>query len=1068
MVTVNLILTIALAALSGQAGPVPVSCCGDEAVTVGGTSILELVDPEGDLTIDDVRAPERASGWTLNTNGVPSRGYSSEARWFWFTIINSTTQRQLIVLEVGWPVMQEVDVHIVGEQVAHHVSGAGRLFGLRPLPYHHLAVPYELGPGERADVYARIKTNTPLQFPVRIHEESSFHETASTSGTLWGIYFGFMLLIAAYNLVLFLRLRETSHLYLSLFVVCLSGLQAAFSGHAQQYLFPRAPAFNLLALPIFLNATLLTGIIFTMRFLELRRIARRFNWYFLAAGAVAGINLVVVTFISPGTATALGNILAVPVCLGAVTAGWYLSLKGYSSAKIYSVAWVLFLLGATALALNKLGILAYNMVTEYGWSVGAMLKAVLLSLALAYSVEKLKKQQEEIRGLVDQRTAELKEQTRVAESAREEAEAARREADELRKEAEQNAEKLEILDKHKTAFFQNVSHELRTPLTLILNPLDQATKELPGNRNIKVAARNARRLLRLVNQLLDFQKLEAGKKELKLEPVNLVYFAYISGSYFRSACASKNIDFRVSLDGQDLTKESSDKNTVFVQGESDALEKVAFNYLSNALKHTPHGGRIELGLRIQDDKVRLFVKDTGPGISEKNQRDLFKIFSQVGDPVSREVEGTGLGLALVKELTESMHGQVGVESAEGQGSRFWSEFPRCEPPETDTQPARGDFEVREWLLDGGKEGTDPGKREDGQAIEEGLGQVVLVVDDLADMRVLISNTLKNRNYRILTSPDGKRGLELAEKHRPDLIITDWMMPVMNGPEFIRKLKGDASFASIPVVLLTARSDEESKLLGTEIGADAFIGKPFNDLELVSMVRNLLQLKAREHEVEGLNRQLVENVLKRFLPPDLVDQIISGQKSLEHEPKSTSATILFSDLTGFTEISSTIRAARMARILNDYFSRMTDVIFANGGTIDKFIGDAIMVIFGAPLPLSPEEQAERATRCAQEMQVAMTELNREWQAEGIPDFKMRIGVHHGPVVVGNFGSSKRSEYTAIGPTVNLASRIESLCEPGQVFISGTLFDYLPEERAKLVGEFDIKGVKGQRHIYRLIT
>jgi signal transduction histidine kinase/class 3 adenylate cyclase len=1057
---VNLILTIALATLTAQGGPTPVACCGDAAIDVGGTSIFELVDPGGELTFEDVSAPERVSGWTLNINGVPSRGYSSQAHWFWFAIFNDTAEPQSIVLEIGWPVMNEVDVYFAGEQVSRYSSGSGRLFSLRPLPYHNLAVPHGLGPGERVDVYTRIRTDAPLQFPVKIHPRASFYRTASTSGIMWGIYFGFMLLIAAYNLVLFLSLRETSHLYLSMFVVCLSGLQATFSGHVQQYLFPSAPAVNLLALPIFLNATLLTGILFTVRFLELRKTARRFHWFFLAAGAAAGVNLVVVALFSPGTSTALGNILAVPICLGAVSAGGYLGLKGHSSARIYSFAWVLFLLGATALALNKLEILPCNVVTEYGWSVGAMLMAVLLSMALANSIEKLKRQQEEIQGLVDQRTAELNEQTQVAQSAREEAE-------QLRKEAEQTAEKLEILDKHKTAFFQNVSHELRTPLTLILNPLDQATRELPGNRNIEVAAKNARRLLRLVNQLLDFQKLEAGKKELKLEPINLVYFAYISGSYFRSACASKNIDFKVSIDGQDLTKETSDEKAVFVQGESDALEKIAFNYLSNALKHTPNGGRIEFGLRVSGDKVRLFVKDNGSGISEKNQQELFKIFSQVGDPVSREVEGTGLGLALVKELTESMRGQVGVESAEGKGSQFWSEFLVCEPPETDVREAGSEFEVREWLLDGGKEAADSADQEDRQAPEEGPGQVVLVVDDLADMRLLISNTLKNRNYRILTAPDGKRGLELAAKHRPDLIITDWMMPVMNGPEFIKKLKSDASLASIPVVLLTARSDEESKLLGTELGADAFIGKPFNDLELVSMVRNLLQLKAREHEVEGLNRQLIENVLKRYLPPDLVDQIISGKKSLEHEPKSTAATILFSDLTGFTEISSTIRAARMARILNDYFSKMTDVIFANGGTIDKFIGDAIMVIFGAPLPLKSEDQAERATRCAQEMQAAMAELNREWTAEGIPDFKMRIGIHHGPVVVGNFGSNKRSEYTAIGPTVNLASRIESLCEPGQVFISGTLYDYLPEERARLVGEFDIKGVKGQRHIYRLL-
>ena len=288
---------------------------------------------------------------------------------------------------------------------------------------------------------------------------------------------------------------------------------------------------------------------------------------------------------------------------------------------------------------------------------------------------------------------------------------------------------------------------------------------------------------------------------------------------------------------------------------------------------------------------------------------------------------------------------------------------------------------------------------------------------------------------------------------------------MSGPDLIQELKNGSGLAAIPVVLLTAKSDEESKLIGTGIGADAFLGKPFNDDELTSTVHNLLKLKTREREVDDLNKLLTENVLKRYLPPSLVDDIVAGRASLEQEPKATVATILFSDLSGFTLLTNKLRAGKMARLLNEYLAVMTDVIYDHGGTIDKFIGDAIMVIFGAPVEMSPVEQAERASQCALAMYRSLETLNQRWGEENIPEISMRIGVHQGPVVVGTFGGEKRSDYTAIGPTVNVASRIETACTP-EVFISGELFDCLPETMAEEAGEFELKGMTGAQTLFRL--
>ena len=242
---------------------------------------------------------------------------------------------------------------------------------------------------------------------------------------------------------------------------------------------------------------------------------------------------------------------------------------------------------------------------------------------------------------------------------------------------------------------------------------------------------------------------------------------------------------------------------------------------------------VALGLEARDNKARFYVKDTGPGISAEGQR-LFQVFSQVDETTTRAYEGTGLGLALVKSLVEEMHGEVGVESTRARA--------RCSGPSSHsaTHPSR----ATNWILRS-KTGWWPTKARPGSEdtgvfksldlAAQGEGELVLVVDDLADMRELIAGLAQEEELPGRDGPNGKRGLEIA---RELVIITDWMMPQMSGPELIEAAKKDAVLQSVPIVLLTAKSDEESKLIGTEIGADAFLGKPFNDQELGSLVRNL--------------------------------------------------------------------------------------------------------------------------------------------------------------------------------------------------------------------------------------
>ncbi|MBF0443113.1 MAG: response regulator, partial [Oligoflexales bacterium] len=574
-------------------------------------------------------------------------------------------------------------------------------------------------------------------------------------------------------------------------------------------------------------------------------------------------------------------------------------------------------------------------------------------------------------------------------------------------------------------------------------------------------------LYRLVNQLLDFQKLSSKKTRIKLQPINIFEFIRICSEYFISICFSRNISLCLDMKNND---------NIFILGQLDALEKIAFNYFSNALKHTPEGGTIDLVLGSTDSHVSFCVRDSGPGISRENLTKLFKIFSQTEDSAAGEYEGSGLGLALVKELTEAMNGEVFVESTLGQGAMFGVRFKKYYPDECEADSENMDgkkmesvnlaeFKPKIWNIEGMENLPFSEDQQEEKEDLTGEGRLILIIDDLKDMRDLIARLLKRKSYRIITAKDGQEGLKKIESHRPDLVIVDWMMPKFTGPELIEKMVSRSDLKSIPTILLTAKSDEESKIEGIRKGAHAYLGKPFEEIELLSIVENLINLKEGEEKIRELNRNLTENVLKRFLPHKLVADIVSGKKVLDDKPKLIDVTIMFADIVGFTDIVQEIGPVRISPLLNDYLEKMTDIIFEFGGTVDKFMGDGIMVMFGAPEEKKPEVQVKDAVDCAIAMQEALKDFNVKWSKNRRFEFAMRIGIHRGSGIVGSFGGKKRSEYTVIGPVVNIASRIEGVTSPGEIFFSSQVRDNLHLNEWEKAGTFNLKGI-GETILYKI--
>lgn len=623
----------------------------------------------------------------------------------------------------------------------------------------------------------------------------------------------------------------------------------------------------------------------------------------------------------------------------------------------------------------------------------------------------------------------------------------------------QQAQQLLELDRQKTEFFQNLSHEFRTPLTLTIGPLESAiekSQSLPLEQSV-IALRNCRRLLRLVNQLLDIQRLDAGKMQACFRPCNLVEFTSQTIDAFRPYCDRKNIHLFMGF---------SECPEIYLDLEK--FDKVLYNLLSNAMKFTPSNGSVTVNIATEPDGKHciLSVHDTGIGIREDQIPFLFDRFRQAEGSVNRSYEGSGLGLSLVKELVNLHGGNISVTSDYGYGTTFAIAIPTGKQhlPADQVTSLPADLQISRASVELADLETDLGLEEDlfinDSEHEESPHTPtakILIVDDNRDLRGYLRRVLNQAGYSVISAHNGAHGYTQAQEHRPDLIVTDLMMPQVSGLDLIAMIRADQQLSGIPMILLTAKANEETRIEGTEMGADAYLAKPFNDRELLAEVRNLLALKTNERRVAQLNLYLTESVLKRFLPPSLVAKAATGELSLDLRPEPRMITVLFTDIVGFTSLANTLRSRRVAELLNQYLGAMTEAIFANGGTVDKFMGDGIMALFGAPEDCSPNEQVRRAVQTAKHMQRSLAQLNEQWATQGIPTVRFRCGIHQGTAVVGMFGSAERSDYTAIGPTVNIAARIQSAAEPDCILVSAAVADYLNDEELRKREPLKLKGV-----------
>ena len=506
----------------------------------------------------------------------------------------------------------------------------------------------------------------------------------------------------------------------------------------------------------------------------------------------------------------------------------------------------------------------------------------------------------------------------------------------------------EEANKAKLQFFTNISHELRTPLTLIADPVNYIIHDDNLNSQqrsmLQIVQRNVLVLTQLVSEILDFRKVQNGKMELRLSDFNLAESMKQWIKLFSASAQKKHI--AISMDAPD---------TIMLRADQDKIERICYNLLSNALKYTSEGGEISLMAKEEDGRVMISVADNGCGISSDELPYIFDRFYQA----KNAGRGTGIGLAIVKAFTELHHGEVSATSIEGKGSTFTIHIPVRQKGEVTNQPT----EKIEQLVEPSSAEEVPNQA---RHIDELIQPYqtdkpeVLIIDDNIDIRTYLRSVLSEK-YNVSEAADGKVGLELARKIVPDIVLSDIMMPVMDGLAFCQQLKTDKAISHIPVILLTARSLDEQRAEGYEHGADAYLSKPFSLRLLLSRIDNLIESRKKlnqtwskgveDDEIGNISNEIDKSFLKQ-LRKIIQENLANSDLSVEQigDEIGLSRVQLYRKvkaLTGYSPVEI-VRKARLTRarhLLQTTERTVSEVAYAVGFSTPSYFSKCYKDEFG---------------------------------------------------------------------------------------------------------------------------
>lgn len=973
-----------------------------------GLNLQAFRDPSNQLTIDTVQEMPFSAVDSVN----PSFGFSDDAIWLRFSVHADYLQEREWVLEVAHPLLDRVELYSPVAEQGWEVKLAGDKVpeSERDLNLRSIAFRLDLKPNKTEQHYIRISSGSSIVAPVTITEKGRYLGHTASTETGLGLFYGSLLVMALFNLVLFVAMRDSTYLLYSVAVVATVLFQASLSGHAQHYLWPQHPQWSNPMSLFALVGLIVSTFWFSIRFLNTKKNVPIFHWILIGV-IISGLGLIpVYFFLGYSKAISLGAVHSVIASIIALAAGIWCLRKHVYSAKFFVLARTGFCIGSILTAGRQLGAFPDMFITEHGMRIGSLLESVLLAFALSDRYNLLRAEKEEAQ--------------------------------------QQTADELMRLDKLKDEILANTSHELRTPLQGIIgvseSMLDGAAGELsePARHNLSMMVSSGKRLSRLVDDILDFSRLKTHELRLDSKPVDLKVATDIVVTLLQPLLSAKPVTL--------VNKIEPDLPAVLA--DESRLQQILTNIIGNAIKFTD-AGEIHVYAETDDHgMVQVGVSDSGIGIAEDEQVTIFDSFQQAEGSDTRLRGGTGLGLSVTKQLVELQGGQIFVSSVLGEGSTFSFTLPA-----TDLAVDPDAHETVSSSLEGIVLDT--------TAVSEGaltpalVGDSentirILVVDDEPINQQVLSNHLSLAHYSTVQAMNGAEALALLDAGENfDLVLLDVMMPNMSGYEVCERIRQSHLATELPIIMVTAKTQSDDLVTGLSMGANDYIAKPFSKKELLARIQTHLGLM----QINTAYGNFVPREFLRHLGKEsIIDVRLGDNVELE-------IAVMWSDIRGFSTLLESMSPEDSFDFINGYFSRMGPVIREHGGFINSFVGDAILALY-VDGPTSAVAAALASCR-------RLDEYNVERAAKGRNPIRAGFAVHIGPARLGVVGELQRRQGEVFSDAINLTSRIEVLTKlyQSRVIISADVVDRLPVNTYSLrkLDKVRVKGRNAEVELYEVL-
>lgn len=755
-----------------------------------GHSIDVFEDVRGTADIADITSVALADSFHRHDRDVLNAGYSRSVFWIRLDLDYRPQESQdpaPWLLELAYPPLDRLDLYLPGADGKYQLAqrtGDTLPFASRPISLTNYLFDLKLAPGKPLRVYLRLESQGSIQAPLTLWSPKAYMENLPGNVYVLGIIYGVLLVMLVYNLFIFVSVRDTSYLYYILYIASFGLYQVSVNGAGIEYFWPDSPWWANAATPFLIGSASLFGCQFARSFLHTREHSPWVDRTLLALMAVGALVMLLAFSASYALSLRLATYLALAFVVVIFSAGILAWLRGMRVARYFIFAWTAFLLGGTINTLMVLGFLPNVFFTMYSGQIGSALEVGLLSLALADRINAMK----------EERTRILQESSRKLEQLN-----------------------LELANSNrlKDEFLATVTHELRTPMSGVIGSLE-LMQTVPMDVELaqyqKTATGSARDMMRMVNDILALIELQAGKLYPRREPFSLRGLFDSLRAQYAPRAEAKGLRFDLQLD-ENLPDT--------LEGDAGKLAQTLGYLLDNAIKFTHQGG---VSLRVdgqrQSDGValRVAVQDSGIGFETPANDALYQRFHQLDGSLTREYGGLGIGLALCRQLTELLGGQLQHHSSPGRGSRFVLELNLGQPAQSFSVPPR---------------------RAGGQALRRPEQCTVLVVEDNAINQLVIRGMLLKLGYRVRTADNGSEAIDLLRREGVDAVLLDCQMPIMDGFATCRAIRALPQGGELPVLAITAHSHSGDRERCLAAGMSDYLAKPVKFEELQTLLHDWL-------------------------------------------------------------------------------------------------------------------------------------------------------------------------------------------------------------------------------------